>query len=139
MSGEITRSELYEANRQAFVDVFGDPSVQPEPTIGHYQSLKGRGLVAAMKNNFDEGKATRNTAAPNIIDFFCDVESIVTRNLDKGEVEKFVDTYIYEAGEGGLTDKERSGIEQRLGRLLRARKISPVSRYFRAVRKKNAK
>lgn len=87
-----------------------------------------------MKNNFDEGKATRNPATPNIIDFFCDVENIVSRNLDHAEQIKFAETYIYECGPNQFTDKERSDIEQKLGRLFRARKISPASRYFKTVR-----
>lgn len=129
-----SRSELFVAYKRAFEDVFGDPLAKPESFSGQYQILKSRGQVAAMKNNFDEGKATRNPASPHIIDFFCDVENIVTRNLSADELERFTNTYIYELRDGGLTDQERSDIEQRLGRLFRARKISPVNRYFKTVR-----
>lgn len=121
-------------NRDAFVDVFGDPFNKPEPTPGQYQTFKGRGPIAAMTNNFDEGKATRNPAAPSILDFFCDVENILTRNLSPQEKAKFIETYFYEV-DGALTTKERNEIEQKLGRLFRARKICPVTRYFRTIRK----
>lgn len=131
----VTRKELEAANKRAFDDVFGDPFAKPEPFTGQYQILKGRGAIAAMKNNFDEGKATRVPAAPNLMDFFCDVENIVSRNLDPVEQVKFEATYIFEAGPNQFTPKERVEIEQRVGRLLRARKISPVTRYFRVIRK----
>lgn len=136
MSGNITASAIFAANRQAFVDVFGDSTAKPESITGHYHTLKSRGLVAAMKNNFDEGKSTRNNATPNIIDFFCDVENLVTRNLTKEEVGKFEDTFIFEFKEGVFTPKERTEIEQKIGKLLRVRKISPVSRYFSVTRQK---
>lgn len=130
---KISRSEIEAANRQAFIDVFGDPFAKPEPIPGQYQLLKSRGVVAAMKNNFDEGKATRNPARPSLMDFFCDVENLITRNLNSEHQGKFNEAYLYEV-EGALTNKERYGIEQKVGRLLRARKISPVSRYFKTVR-----
>lgn len=128
-----TRSEIFAANKQAFDDVFGNPFAKPEPFTGQYQILKGRGQIAAMQYS-DEGRATRNPAKPNLMDFFCDVENIITRNLDSVEQAKFQATYIYESGPNQFTDKERSEVEQKLGRLLRARKISPVSRYFKTIR-----
>lgn len=131
----LSRNDLYTANRRAFEDIFGNPNSFPEPILGAYQTLKGRGLIAAMKTNFDEGKATRNAATPTLMDFFCDVDNIVTRNLTPDEVKKFLKTYIYEDTKGTFTDQERQSIEQKLGRLFRARKISPTSRYFRATRK----
>lgn len=134
--GEInlTKRDLFAANKRAFVDIFGDPFATPEPIPGHYQTLKGRGPVAAMKNNFDEGKATRNPASPNIIDFFCDVERIIDDTLTDGERVKFRDTYLYEET-GRLTQDERTDIEQRLGRVLRAKAVSPVRRYFTVLRR----
>lgn len=136
MTGQpnVTRSEIFAANKQAFNDVFGDPFAKPESLSGQYQLLKGRGYVAAMQYT-DESKATRNTARPTLMDFFCDVENVLTRNLSKEEHAKFIECFLYEVG-GVLTDKERSDIEQRLGRLFRARKISPVSRYFKTIRQK---
>lgn len=128
-----TRREIYSANKRAFDDVIGDPFAKPEPIQGQYQILKSRGLIAAMKTNFDEGKATRNPATPRLMDFFCDVENVIARNLDSEQQAKFTEAYLYE-DEDALTTAERSDIEQKLGRLFRARKISPVSRYFRAVR-----
>lgn len=131
-----TGRERFAANKRAFDDVFGDPFAKPEPITGQYQALKSRGPVAAMKNNFDEGKSTRNPATPNIIDFFCDVERVAKRTLTAPEWDKFVDVYLYEDSEVGFTQKERSGIEQRLGRMFRANKISPISRYFTSTRRR---
>lgn len=130
----VTKHERFIDNKWAFDDIFGDPFATPEPMTGHYQTLKSRGAVAAMKNNFDEGKATRNPAAPNIMDFFCDVEKVVNSSLTPDEYQKFVNTYIYENPDGGFTSKERTDVEQRLGRILRAKKISPVRRYFTTIR-----
>lgn len=132
----VTGRERFASNKRAFTDVFGDPFAKPEPVTGHYQSLKSRGPVAAMKNNFDEGKATRNPASPNIIDFFCDVERVVADTLTQSEVDKLMDTYIYELGEGIFTEDERSNVEQQIGRIFRAKGISPVSRYFKSTRQK---
>ena len=132
-AAQKTRWETYADNKQAFTDVFGDPFAKPEAIPGQYQTYKGRGLIAAMRNNLDEGKGTRNLAAPSVMDFFCDVENILTRNLSPQEQAKFTETYFYEV-DGVLTTKERNEIEQKLGSLFRARKISPVSRYFRTIR-----
>jgi hypothetical protein len=132
MSSNLTRIEILAANQRAFEDVFGNPFAK-EPFTGHYQTLKGRGAIAAMKNNFDEGKGTRVPAAPNLMDFFCDVENLISRNLSPEEEVLFWETYLYEDSTQ-LTPKERSGIEQKLGKLLRARRISPVSRYFKVIR-----
>jgi hypothetical protein len=134
VSRETSRT-LFAANKNAFDDIFGDPFAK-EPLTGHYQILKSRSSVEAMKNNFDEGKATRNTASPNIIDFFCDVDKVVADTLTEDEHHRFILTYILEVSDGGLTQKERMDIEQRLGRILRAKKISPVRRYFQVVRRK---
>lgn len=131
-----TKHERFVDNKWAFDDVFGDPFTTPEPMSGHYQTLKSRGAVAAMKNNFDEGKATRNPAAPNIMDFFCDVEKVLSQHLTPDESVKFVHTYILEDQDQGFTQKERTDVEQRLGRVLRAKKISPVRRYFTSIRGK---
>lgn len=128
----VTRSELVAANQRAFEDVFGNPFYK-EPFTGQYQTLKGRGAIAAMKNNFDEGKGTRVPAAPSLIDFFCDVENVVSRNLSPEQQERFYQTYGNEDA-SALTPKQRAVIEQTLGRIFRARKISPVSRYFKVVR-----
>jgi len=122
------------ANRRAFVDIFGDPTALPEAIPGHYQNFKGRGPVAAMKNNFGEGKATRNPASPNIIDFFCDVDRVVGKTLTQDEQDKLLSRYIYEDDDHGLSQAEQNDIEQRLGKAFREAGISPVTRYFTAIR-----
>lgn len=129
------RRRDFAANRRAFIDVFGDPSVKPEAMVGYYQTLKGRGLIQAMKNNFDEGKATRNPASPIAMDFFCDVDRVVSDTLTEDERERFIDVYIEESDEHSLNKQQRTDIEQRIGRVLREKGVSPVRKYFTTVRR----
>lgn len=131
--------QSYAVAKQAFVDVFGDPYAQPEAIPGHYQTLKGRGPVQAMKNNFDEGKATRNPASPNVVDFYCDVERILEVTLTKDELDKFFLIYIVETDLSALDENARQSIEQRIGRTLRERGMSPVRRYFTSIRRSQGK
>lgn len=139
MAGKRGRPRTsYAVAKQAFVDVFGDPYTQPEPMVGHYQTYKSRGLVQAMKNNFDEGKATRNPASPNVVDFYCDVERILETTLSADELDKFWLAYI-EEDLTALSDNERHSIELRIGRKLRERGISPVRRYFTSIRRSQGK
>jgi hypothetical protein len=122
-------------NRNAFVDVFGDPFAQPEVIEGQYQNLKSRGL-RSMLGNVGEGKPSGNMANPSPVDFFCDVDKIVTNALCDEEYRRFMETYIYENKAAGLSATECTAIEQRLGKLFRNYGISPVVRYFMAFRKK---
>lgn len=126
------------AAKQAFAEVFGDPYAEPEQRVGQYQTYKGRGLIQAMKNNFDEGKATRNPASPNVVDFYCDVERVLETTLTLTELEKFQLVY-FEEDLSALTPNERQAIEQRIGRKLRERGISPVRRYFNTIRRSQGK
>jgi hypothetical protein len=130
------RGREFAANKRAFTDVFGDPFALPEALTGHYQSFKSKGLLQAMKCNFDEGKATGNAARPNVIDFYCDVERIVHNELTKPEVERFIDIYLEETGDGGLSPEYRSELEQRIGRGLRRAGITSVRLYFSVRRSK---
>lgn len=134
----VTRARIksiYADNKIAFEDVFGDPFGVPDPTDGHYYSLKTRGLIAAMNNNFDEGKATRNAAMPSILDFFCDVDRVVEDVLTQAsDRQRFIDTYITQIAIDALTQKQRSDIEQAMGKLFLSRRISPVTRYFKVIR-----
>jgi hypothetical protein len=124
-------------NKSAFDEIIGDPFAKPEPTSGHYVTIKSRGAVQAMQNNFDEGIATRNPSSPNVTDFICDVERTLELTLTPPELTMFVDTYIYElTGEGTFDQSARSRIEQRIGRAFRDNRISPVSKYFTAIRRK---
>lgn len=123
------------AAKQAFAEVFGDPYAEPEQRVGQYQTYKGRGLIQAMKNNFDEGKATRNPASPIAMDFFCDVDRVVSDTLTEDERERFIDVYIEESDEHSLNKQQRTDIEQRIGRVLREKGVSPVRKYFTTVRR----
>lgn len=131
-----TRSRFAQ-NKRAFEDVLGDPSATPEPVDGHYNMLRARSLIKAQKINFDEGRATANPARPNVIDFICDVENAVKKVLksDKSLLQRFNNTYIHDVSTGTeLNQVERTALEQRIGRLFIIRKISPVARYFTAIR-----
>lgn len=135
MSGKRGRPrQSYALARQAFVEVFGDPYAQPESLTGHYQAYKSRGLLQAMKNDFDQGKATRNPAQPNVVDFCCDVERVLS-TLTPQELYKFQLVYLEESDLSALDRNERQYIEQRVGRKLRERGISPVRRYFTSIRR----
>lgn len=132
--------ERFIDNKFAFDEVVGDPFAVPEPIDGHYYILKSRGPVAAMKNNFDEGKATVNPATPNPIDFFCDVERTIEDALeDPKTIGTFFDIYIDQSTEVGFDNEQRVDVEQKVGALFRKRHISPVSKYFRTTRKKDGK
>jgi hypothetical protein len=134
-----TKKPKFAENRRAFVDVFGDPTAQPEAIPGQYQTLKSRGNMVSALGNTGEGKTTKNLASPCIVDFFCDVDKVLWLELNEIECRRFAETFIYEDDRGGLTAQERNNIEQRLGRLFRLRGISPVVRYFMAFRKKHVK
>lgn len=123
-------------NKNAFDDVIGDPFA-PEPIEGHYSKLQKRSDVRVAVNDFDIGKATRNTAQPNIMDFVCDVERLVDAGLtgDVKKIRAFQKTYITEESVEFSTE-ERVTIEQSLGKLFRRYKLSPVSKYFQTIRQK---
>lgn len=124
-------------NKNAFNDVIGDPFALPEPIEGHYITLQKRSSVRVADNDFDIGKATRNSAQPNVMDFLCDVESLIG-NYFEGSLtfqQQFIRTYITEE-ETCFDVKERVTIEQALGRYFRRYKLSPVSKYFQTIRQK---
>lgn len=124
-------------NKSAFDEIIGDPFAKPEAISGHYMTIKSRGAVQAAQNNFDEGIATRNPACPNVTDFVCDVERTLELTLTPAELIMFVNTYIYElTGNGTFDQSARSRIEQRVGKAFRDNRISPVSKYFTAIRRK---
>lgn len=129
-------------NKAAFDDVLGDPFAinregKREPRMGNYVKLAGRSVSIQAMSYDDLGKATRNSAQPNVQDFLCDVDRIVERELaNEPEVLlKLKETYIWESTETAFTPKERMLLEQRLGKLFRAYRLSPVSRYFTSIRK----
>jgi hypothetical protein len=127
-------NEQFRYNKIAFDDVIGDPFAKPEPIDGQFFTLSRRSTINVMDNNFDLGKGTRNAAQPSVIDFFCDVERAITDTLDEEGAQKFRDTYVTGDKEDALTPKERMQIEQKLGKLFRNRKLSPVTKYFKTIR-----
>lgn len=121
-------------NKIAFEDVVGDPFAKPEPVDGQYFLLARRSTINVMDNNFDLGKGTRNAAQPSVVDFYCDVDRALIDSLSTHELELFRDTYVTEVRDDAFTPKERMQIEQKLGKLFRQRKLSPVSKYFKTIR-----
>lgn len=124
-------------NKKAFNDVLGDPFAKPEPIDGHYNLLKRRSTIAAVQNNFDEGRATSNRVRPNPMDFFCDVERVIEEVIpDKNLLNKFISCYIIGDIESTeLAQTERNRLEQRIGWLFLAHQISPVRKYFTTIRR----
>lgn len=132
-----TYNEEFKLNKNAFDDVIGDPFKleDHEQVQGNYMKLQCKSSIRVANNNFDMGKATKNPAQPNIQDFLCDVERIIELGLGAAYiVANFYDTYIYESSETAFTPKERTALEQKLGRLFRTHKLSPVSKYFTTTR-----
>lgn len=127
-------NQEYSFNKIAFDDVLGDPFAKPEPIEGHYGSLQKRSSIRVANNQFDMGKATRNTAQPSITDFACDVERIISSFVIPALQQKFRETYITEECDTHFTPAERAKLEQTVGKAFRRNKISPVSKYFTAVR-----
>lgn len=135
---EVKEQEDYDFeflyNKNAFNDVIGDPFAK-EPIEGHYITLNKRSVIRVANNQFDVGKATRNTAQPNIMDFVCDVERVVgdVFDNDKQRISDFYTTYVTEEFIL-ISPADRIGIEQTIGKFFRRRKISPVSKYFTTLR-----
>jgi hypothetical protein len=133
----MTKVERQSMNKRAFDEIIGDPYAKPDPLEGHYAALKCRSSVS-VANIDSAGHGTRNAASPNALDFFCDVESAVDDALEVSgfTLSQFTNTYIEEdRSKYILTQTERAEIEQVVGRILVARKISPSSKYFTAIRK----
>lgn len=122
-------------NKNAFTDVIGDPFAT-EPVEGHYITLNKRSSLRVANNDFDSGQATRNTAQPNQMDFFCDVERIISDHFKDNAtlIEEFEATYITEERADIYTAEERVVIEQAMGKAFRRCKLAPVSKYFTAIR-----
>lgn len=129
--------------KKAFDQIIGDPFSYPEPTQGHYETLKTRSSVAIVQHD-NETIGTANKSKPNQLDFFIDCENAVLDALVTYQnsvhytldelTTMFDNTYWIESGVI-FNQKQRSEIEQIVGRILYARKISPVSKYFTAIRK----
>lgn len=138
------KHELAAKYKSAFDEICGDPYSLHEPTIGQYESLKTRSSIAVMEPMAQSSPSPENRARPNHLDFFVDVESSVMDGLlayQKNSQYEFNDlltlfdnTYWLETGDK-FTQKERAEVEQHVGRILVARKISPITKYFTAIRK----
>lgn len=144
---KATKSELVARNKAAFDEVIGDPYAYPEPLSGHYYLLKQRSsITAAPTPDKMQAKGPANRARPSSVDFFCDVEAAIRDGLESyfkniplecefSPLDGFIATYITEDDRVVIySQNERAGIEQAIGRLLVARKISPVTKYFTTVK-----
>jgi hypothetical protein len=139
------KAELAAKYKSAFDEIIGDPFAFPEPIPGMYEELKKKSAITIV----EPGKAGAtpspvNKAKPNHLDFFVDVEGSVQDGLLSYQLRTnytfdellvlFDNTYWIEDGTV-FTQKERAEIEQIIGRILSARKISPAGRYFISIRK----
>ena len=132
------KAELAARYKNGFDEIIGDPFGHPEPIEGHYSLLKSRSGIFTVVPERDSPSPV-NQARPNQLDFFCDVDSAIDDGLavfqkhhpDFGKALNvlFLGTYWFETGPM-FNQKERAELEQMIGRILVARKISPVSRYF---------
>jgi hypothetical protein len=134
------KSELVARYKSAFDEIIGDPYAYPAPIDGHYSMLKSRSSISSVKHKQNSAPGPVNRARPNPLDFFCDVDRAIKDALatfkpnqyEDGAFtldEIFYNTYFTENGLIFM-QAERSVIEQLVGRILVARKISPVSKYF---------
>lgn len=131
------QAEEFRENKIAFDDVIGDPTAIPEPIDGNYNTVRRRSSIKVAKNDFDESHGTANPARPNVIDFVCDVDNVVSAVISNEDLlQRFYNVFVYGDDPKELSQKERTMLEQRMGRLFRKRKISPVTRYFTAIRKR---
>lgn len=135
-----TTIERRNRNRNAFVEVLGDPGEEKrriEPVDGWYHTFKTKSTIAAMRNNFDQSATSRNPAAPSVLDFFCDVESIIkTAITEAKQLAEFWKTFVTgeEAEAEWLTPSVKNRLQQKIGRLFIKRHISPVHKYFISIR-----
>jgi hypothetical protein len=136
-------------NKRAFDEVIGDP-YSIEPIEGHYFALKHKSAkMTAWVDGQSASPATKNAAQPNHIDFFCDVDSIISEGLDifqrsdfgrsKNQLLQLFDNTYWNEVEPIFDQHDRADLEQIIGRILRARKVSPVSLYFTTVKGKLCK
>jgi hypothetical protein len=124
------KNSRFARNKAAFEDVLGNPFMKPESRQGHYQLFKTKSIIKAMVYS-DETNATKNNCQPSVLDFFCDVDNVVSRAMKtKTRLDLFIRTYITDEDASLFTPEEREGIEQQIGETLLELKISPITGYF---------
>jgi hypothetical protein len=144
---KVSKEELAARNKHAFDQVIGDPFAKPDPIDGQYMKLKSNTSIR-VQNLERESSGTGNAARPSSLDFFIDVENAIKDGLAAWDevhykqaqlpvkvlVALFYNTYFYEC-DNQFSPVDRPSIEQYIGRILIARKISPPSKYFTTIRK----
>lgn len=142
-----TQRERVAANKRAFDEIIGDPYSKHD-LAGQYMAMRSRSSVKAVDNSI-ENQSTQgtsgNAARPNVVDFLCDVDCAIHDGVRKyakqvlrdgtDVLEEFYKTYLTQDGEF-LLQRQRADIEQIVGQILIARKISPAIRYFTALRQR---
>lgn len=124
----------YADYKAAFVEVLGDPS-SPDTPEGAYSEYKRRSAMRIAEIN-DLGHGSVNPAKPLVNDFFCDVENVVKEVIPDLQVRQlFWNTYLMEEPDL-FTHAELSRFEREIGKKFIARRITPVSRYFRSIRQR---
>jgi hypothetical protein len=145
MGKKKNQSEVWSKNKSAFTEVMGDPYAKPDPIEGQYSYLKNRSSISVASKE-EAPSVSINEARPSVVDFFCDVEAaiidgmlIFARSWREPDECLFVfhTTYITEDDNYYKFDQgERNKIEQIIGRIFRERDMSPVRKYFSAIRRK---
>jgi hypothetical protein len=116
-------------NKLAFQEIFGTAD---DP--GAYVKFKSNALrnITAYTGGIT---TSRNPAAPCRADFCCDVDNVLSSVIKSRELlEKFFRHYIM--GNNELNAEQQTYLEQKIGQELRKRKLIPVNKYFRVVRRK---
>lgn len=138
------KSELAAKYKRAFDEIIGDPYTKPDPTEGEYLTRKSKSVVRIGGADISQKySGTTKEAKPNDIDFFCDCDNAIKDGLDVFEWRENLDQKIFvfyttyfteDPNYYQFTQKERSVLEQHIGRILVARGISPVRKYFTFIK-----
>jgi hypothetical protein len=143
---KVSKRERLAANKKAFDEIIGDP-YSKEDLPGQYITARTSSSLKSVSNYDATGPSTKNAAKPNLMDFICDVESAIDDGLmrfrkdfygERDVFPYFVKTYIIQTEEA-FKQQERATLEQIIGQIFIARNISPVSKYFTAIRRKNGR
>lgn len=117
------KQQTWHNNAIAFIEV-----------LDWYKQLKTKKSLSTVDYNKNDNDTSINRAKPNSSDFFCDVEMAIESAIpDRILLTKVIQQYILE--DDVLDQHQKSYVEQQIGRTFRRRKLSPLSGYFRTIRK----
>lgn len=106
-------------NRKAFYAV-----------LESYTIIRMNSVVKAMDTS-DVSGGTPNPATPSTIDFVCDVDNVIKKQVDDGRFyQVFVD------GTDEYSKEQKFKYEQLVGRMFVVRQLWPVKKYFTVQRRR---